>query len=509
MEGADSKRRLLVVSDMHLGRDCKEITGFQRNVRPDDKFDQAFVDLLDHYTAGRESEWRLVFAGDFIDFVEVVVVPEAQGPFNLLWSFEVTHEEHQFGLGSEAERTLVKLDRTIEFHRKLFARVGAFLRDGGEVVIIRGNHDVELYWRKVQRALRKRLADLAFAGMHLEVDEALDRRDAFQQRLSFSHWIYYEPGRVFVEHGHQYDVYCSFDHQLYPVDPRHPRKIDTPPFMFGMRYFVNMMSDFAPHNTDFWTWRDYLEWLRQKGPAGMLYTFRMSLEAGVRLLLYAWQFAGGRVRRYGKEHAKNLAEEASRFGLSPERLAEVDALHHTPVNRNLSEVLRLLFLDRVLLVGGALVLAFLVLLVVESPWFELGGLLAVGAVTAQVNRSMAPRRFLKPGPKQARAARRIAELLDVPLVVMGHSHARRVRDLGGGRKYVNTGCWLPPLSGRDHVDPAEPCSCKLSHLVIEEQAELRVFCKASRTVRLADLHEAGPPGPDDDPDPAGTADVGG
>jgi hypothetical protein len=74
-------RRLLVVSDMHLGRDCKEITGFSRNVRPDQEFDRAFTDMLDLYTLGKEREWRLVLAGDFIDFVEVVVAPAKQGPW--------------------------------------------------------------------------------------------------------------------------------------------------------------------------------------------------------------------------------------------------------------------------------------------------------------------------------------------------------------------------------------------------------------------------------------------
>ncbi|MCA9549005.1 MAG: hypothetical protein KC933_03150 [Myxococcales bacterium] len=49
-------RKLLVVSDMHLGRDCNYITGFGRAARPDTDFDQAFVDMVEHYTAGHETE---------------------------------------------------------------------------------------------------------------------------------------------------------------------------------------------------------------------------------------------------------------------------------------------------------------------------------------------------------------------------------------------------------------------------------------------------------------------
>src|SRR5262245_53076936 len=102
------KRRLLVTSDMHLGRDCKEITGFNRT-RPDPEFDRALIDMLDFYTSAREQEWRYIIAGDFIDFIEVVVVPEEE-KHHLKISFEITDEERAFGLGSEAERVLIKLE---------------------------------------------------------------------------------------------------------------------------------------------------------------------------------------------------------------------------------------------------------------------------------------------------------------------------------------------------------------------------------------------------------------
>ncbi|MEQ9504326.1 MAG: metallophosphoesterase [Deltaproteobacteria bacterium] len=487
------QRRLLVVSDMHLGRDCKDITGFNRTARPDDKFDQAFIDMLDHYTSAREREWRLIFAGDMIDFVEVVVVPGAKGPLNLKLSFEISEEEREFGLGSEAERALVKLDKTLEYHSKLFVRLAHFIREGGEVVIIRGNHDTELYWRKVQKVLRRRLADLAFRGQKYDIDETIDKRTDFQSRLGFSPWMYVEPGRIWIEHGHQYDPYCSYDKQLYPVSPQNPRKIDTPLFAFAMRYFVNMLSDFAPHNADMWGPRDYFEWLRNKGMSGLLYTAKMGLGAGIRMLLYAGHFALGRVRRYGKEHNKNLRLEAKKYGVPKEKLQEIDQLRHVPVNRNLPELMRLLFLDRILLVAGCLTLAMLMLLVFESPWFELAGIVTVALIGLQINRKLAPRRYFLPGPKQQEAAKKIAKVMDVPLVVMGHSHVRRSSEIGPGKLYVNTGCWLPPLDGApEHTDVNQPCTCKLSHLVVEDKPELRVFCRAAQTVRLADVAETKP-----------------
>lgn len=485
-------RSLLILSDLHVGRDCKEITGFAQP-RPDPEFDRAFVGLLDVYTAGRESEWRLVLGGDFIDFMEVVVAPGTKGVLDLKLTFDVTDEEKEFGLGSEAERVIVKLDRTMDYHQGFFRRLAAFVKAGGALAIVRGNHDVEFYWRKVQKFFRRRLADLAFRGHTLDVDELLEQRDAFQTRIEFFPWIYFEPGRIYFEHGHQYDEYCSFDHWLHPVSPKNPRRIDTPISAFAMRYFVNVMVDFAPSSLEGWTGDDYLRWMKRKGPAATLYAAGMATKAAIRTLVYAFEWTFGRVGRYAQEHGKKLTEEAQRFGLPPDRLELVDQLHHMPVNRNLPELMRLLWLDRALLFLGALFLAAIVLLVLDDPRWELASLVGVVLLAWRVNRAMAPHRVLHPTLKQQEAARKIADLLDVPLVVMGHSHVRRVVELGKGRRYLNTGCWLPPIEeDKDHVDPSAPCTCKLSHLVVPVggEADLRVFCKATLKVRTTDLAEA-------------------
>lgn len=479
-------KKLLILSDMHVGRDCKEITGFNQP-RPDPEFDQAFIDLLDYYTADKEEEFKLILGGDFIDFMEVVVVPEQRGLFRLRYSFDVTDEEKEFGLGSEPERVLVKLERTIAYHTPFFRRLAKYVRAGGDLVIVRGNHDVELFWPKVQRALRQELAKLAFAGEKLDVDEAIDQRNEFQERVEFLPWFYYEKDRIWFEHGHQYDPYCSFDHWLHPISPTNPSRIDTPVSLFAMRYFVNLLSDFSAHDADVWGLKDYLRWFRAKGAGGMFYTAVMANKAVFRLLQYTLQMTFGRVRAFAKEHNKKLKEVAERFDVRRARLRVIDHLHAVPVSRNLPELMRLLFLDRILLVLGALFLALFVLIVVVTPWVELLGVVLVGVLAWRINSVMEPRRYLLPGPKQAQIAKRISEIMKVPSVVMGHSHVKRVAKLGPGRRYFNTGCWLPPRAGRKHVDPEAPCTCNMSHVLVDEQAELRVFCSVSKTVRHIDV----------------------
>jgi UDP-2,3-diacylglucosamine pyrophosphatase LpxH len=481
-------RRLLILSDLHVGRDCNLITNFNQ-VRPNPEFDQAFVDLLAHYTAEQESDWKLILGGDFIDFMEVVVVPGRRGPFG--FAFEVTDEEREFGLGSEPERAVVKLQHAMEYHVHFFEALANFVHKGGEVVIVRGNHDVEMYWPKVQRFFRRQLATIAFKDQKLGVDEAIEVRNDFQTRIDFAPWFYYEKDRIWFEHGHQYDPYCSFDHWLHPISPTKPGRLDTPVSSFAMRYFVNILSDFSAHQADLWGWRDYLQWLSKKGFGGTLYMARSGAGALFRLLRYAVQWSLGRVGQYKREHTKKMNSLAEAYDCALRRLKAVDGMHAVPVTRNLPELMRLLFLDRFLLVLGSIILAAFVLLIVQSPWLELVGMVAVAAAAYRLNKAMVPRRYFLPGPKQAIIAGRIAEIMQVPVVAMGHSHVRRVVDLGPGKHYVNTGCWLPPPPGKAHDDPEAPCTCKLSHLVVldDNAPQLRVFCKARKDVRLTDVEE--------------------
>ena len=171
------------------------------------------------------------------------------------------------------------------------------------------------------------------------------------------------------------------------------------------------------------------------------------------------------------------------YGVSAEALERVDALHYTPVNRNLPELMRLLFLDRILLGLAGLALVVLTLWMAPDPWVELLGVLAAVAGVWAINRRLAPRRFILPGPRQAYAARDIADELGVRIVVMGHSHQRRKVPLGDDRWYVNTGCWLPPFQRELHA-PDDTCTCNLSHLVVEaHRADLRVFCMVHKRPR--------------------------
>ena len=83
-----------------------------------------------------------------------------------------------------------------------------FVKDGGELVLVRGNHDVEFSGPKFSVFFDESLRFSVFGDFIY--DEAIELRASFD-RISFEDWFYFEEGRVYLEHGNQYDTYCSFD----------------------------------------------------------------------------------------------------------------------------------------------------------------------------------------------------------------------------------------------------------------------------------------------------------
>jgi UDP-2,3-diacylglucosamine pyrophosphatase LpxH len=49
------------------------------------------------------------------------------------------------------------------------------------------------------------------------------------------------------------------------------------------------------------------------------------------------------------------------------------------------------------------------------------------------------------------AARRIAQIFDVKVIVMGHSHRVVDEAIGGGARYLNLGSWTNAREGFPHV----------------------------------------------------------
>ena len=169
----------LFISDLHLGAGRDPMSGLTS--RNEDFFhDDAFARFLNYYsclqaegidTHGASSDhfstrpWKLIINGDLFDFIQIDSLP-AEGQeleqikgVSTYADLENKHEK-EFGLGTRAKETVWKLRKIYKGHPLFFQALAWFVahKDYG-IVILKGNHDVELYWPEVQDRFRGLLVE--------------------------------------------------------------------------------------------------------------------------------------------------------------------------------------------------------------------------------------------------------------------------------------------------------------------------------------------------------------
>ena len=149
---------LVVLSDVHLGSDL----GVPGAVAParSVQIDDDLCRLIDHYrsTEPNGERWRLVVAGDFIDFVGMTLPTDAPGTETAPNEEELLH-----GLGNAEDHAVAKMHAVAVRHREIFAALGRFVAEGHAITFIRGNHDVELHWALVRAELTRTIVEHARA----------------------------------------------------------------------------------------------------------------------------------------------------------------------------------------------------------------------------------------------------------------------------------------------------------------------------------------------------------
>jgi UDP-2,3-diacylglucosamine pyrophosphatase LpxH len=226
---------LIVISDLHLSEGRSAVRKrYSRN--EDFFFDESFLRFLkylDKESLRHQKKWKLIIAGDMIDFLQVTSLPE-KGEVD----FDISEREKRFGLGTEATKTVWKLKRIMDGHWRFFQGLANFLNRGHHVIIIPGNHDIEFVYELVQNTLKKELPKY--------LTDTPEVRN-LESNLEFIPWFYFQDGLVFIEHGHQYDPLNSFDFFLCPFRTYNGKTtIDLPSGSFFVRYFFNMIEKIDP-----------------------------------------------------------------------------------------------------------------------------------------------------------------------------------------------------------------------------------------------------------------------
>jgi UDP-2,3-diacylglucosamine pyrophosphatase LpxH len=385
---------LLIVSDVHLCRlRLGMMSGGQRELGP----------WLDHHAEHPEGgrPWRLLVNGDLFDF------------------------DHQAMSLSErgAEEASLRLFQEIagEFPDVL-AALARFLDAGHEVVILPGNHDCDLAWPSVREALRARVA-------------ASLADPASLSRLTFREWFYYEPGRIWVEHGHQYDADNAIVGQLDPFDPG-PRLRPS----LGTHWiagFCPVIPEIAYHVDHTRNPLYYIPIAAKKYGLKAPWMWLRYAAFALRTLASAGRSHG----RPGAGHGARRAALASECGLPEKTLLEIEAAAAPPRLASRAATAARLHVLPVLLLPVVVTLGILAAAFGSAPLAITAA--ALFAVVAAGDLLVGRRFHGHAEASVATGARRVQGILGVPHVSFGHIHIAGDEAVGEGR-YLNSGTWVSP-----------------------------------------------------------------
>jgi UDP-2,3-diacylglucosamine pyrophosphatase LpxH len=430
------KVNLLIISDLHLGDDLKPGLGFLRHVV---KLERELESFLSHYTNVRlpgGQPWRLVINGDMVDFLGVCLLPtEAE-----LAEGEHTPVELEYGVGSHPRAARAKMQKVLTRHEGVFRALARFVAAGNFLDIVVGNHDAEFHWPVVQDTFRGGVAAL--------VDEG--DRDAVRRAIAFHPWFYFEEDVAWVEHGHQYDAYCSFDYVLHPADDKGYGLV--PVVSASLQRYVSNQSGYVEGQELWSSPADYIKWGLSLGTRGLARLTRGFYLASAEAIA-VWR----RLRRPERAadrhgaHRRRLKELADQFRVSEETLLAVHALRREPVSSNLWRVLGALMLDKLLLVAGTMFLALVSL--AALPWTWSLGLVSatVAGSTALSRRLSQTREPVDASPAIYRVSQELARRVKARFFVFGHTHDPKAVPLEGGGWLYNTGTWMPAGAQAAHA----------------------------------------------------------
>ena len=233
---------VLLVSDLHIGVGKNPETG---KFEPRENFfaDAAFTALLEAHDPATHKAPLLVLNGDIWDFLRVSERPQTDAEYTL-WRSELAalgvtktmdqlrtpaKREGRYGLRTDDYKSVWKLLRIARGHQGFFAGLGWWIAQGGSIVIVKGNHDVELYWPLVQRAVRRLVTG---GGDPKPADE----------RLQFAQ-LGFTVGNLYVEHGNQFEGVTALEGD--PVLPG-GTELNLPLGSLVNRYIINQLEGIEP-----------------------------------------------------------------------------------------------------------------------------------------------------------------------------------------------------------------------------------------------------------------------
>jgi UDP-2,3-diacylglucosamine pyrophosphatase LpxH len=457
---------LLILSDVHLGNDLNDLA--RNGARRSQRVDADLANLLGHYqrTPPAGHGWRLVIAGDFIDFIGMAIFSSSEDADTV-----PNAEEREHGLGNTAAHGRLKLRAVATRHRIVFEALAAFVASGHALTIVHGNHDVEFHWDGVKDELKALLLEMAPSPVGSDPALAAE----FAARIEFAPWFYYVGGVAYVEHGHQYDQLCSTENVMAPLSARDPRRIARSFSDVLLRWVVRPTRGVPEYGHHRMGVGDYVMLGVRLGAGGLVRLAARFASAVYEMfrLRSASLSEAARALREEQERRMTALAAATRVGI--ERLRALAALQAPPVTLSVSKILAGVLLDRLALgVAAAGTIAAVAVTGSLHLWrWPVAGAVAIAWTLAHFYLRARRRAWfgarLDNDEALVERAGHLARLFPAAFVVMGHTHTpAMVAVAQGASTYVNVGSWHEAESEEDDV--TSPHRAARTHLVIHPAA---------------------------------------
>lgn len=247
---ASGGKSTFVISDLHLAAGINNSSNYAGT----ENFfaDQSFLRFIDHLeNKNGNATALLVINGDFIDFLRICNYPETDMEFSeweqILRIVGITKlekelrdsivdKEKTFGLRTNDYKSVWKLHVCMIGHDALFERLALWLHNGNKLIITKGNHDLEWYWKPVQLYLQYRLAKLIAGKLKVEVESILPEMTG---GITFADHIVIIDEKIYIEHGHCYENTTAVQGNVLSDNNQ---ELNLPFGSFFNRYLINKIE---------------------------------------------------------------------------------------------------------------------------------------------------------------------------------------------------------------------------------------------------------------------------
>ncbi|MFZ1080669.1 MAG: hypothetical protein WAO19_01940 [Candidatus Kryptoniota bacterium] len=279
------KEEIFVVSDLHIGsgRNAEGVYRGTENFFADDSFSR-FLEHAHNIVKNRNA--ILIINGDIFDFLRVTEYPGKVRKIRISkrvkhfimgdplmgqipsgnandafvdWQSElkklgvmktvreledsISHRERKYGLGTQDFKTIYKLRLIRLGHPVFFSALAKWLEGGNRLIILKGNHDVEIYWPMVRNYVRLILAeDIVQRGKNKNTGKVLT--DIVLPNITFIDDSILIDKDFYLEHGHRYDKFTMILGSA--ILESSPDQINIPFGSFFNRYLINRIELYFP-----------------------------------------------------------------------------------------------------------------------------------------------------------------------------------------------------------------------------------------------------------------------